>query len=135
MSDKKRPYIPPRLDSYRSVAELPEKFRSAAAEILSEQPCLRVVLDEDHRYRSVSEEFARLLGYSSAELIGKRVDEITTKDTVDIDFAFRISRRFGEMKGLWLFERRDGKKLLCTFRAQRSDSNITAELKPVLVAA
>jgi PAS domain S-box-containing protein len=131
----KKPYVPPQVGTYKSVEDLPSKFRTVAAQILAEQPILKVTVDDDHRYLAVSEEFARLLGYTSRELIGKRVDEITTKDTLDIEFAFQASRRLGELQGLWLFERRDGKKLLCSFRARRSQSQLTAELKPVFVAA
>jgi PAS domain S-box-containing protein len=96
---------------------------------------LQVTLDEHHRYLKVSEEFARLLGYSACELIGKRVDDITPQGTIDIEFAFRISRRFGEMRGLWLFESREGKKLLCSYKARKASSEFIAELTPLFLAA
>jgi hypothetical protein len=68
-------------------------------------------------------------------LTGKRVDDITVQGTVDIDFAFQVSKRIGEMQGLWLFEGRYGKKLLCRYRARRSRTTYTAELEPLFIAA
>ncbi len=131
----KRAYVSPKINRYQSIDQLPEKIRVAVEEILSDDRPLTVVLDEDHRYVSVSEEFARLLGYSSRELMGKRVDDITVQGTVDIDFAFQVSKRLGEMQGLWLFEGRFGKKLLCRYRARRSRATYTAELEPLFIAA
>jgi PAS domain S-box-containing protein len=131
---KRKPYITPQLSQYKSVEELPAKFRGLASEILASEPVLKVVVDDERRYRSVSEEFARMLGYTATELVGIRVDDITASDAVDIEFAFRVSRRFGEMRGLWLFRSRDGRKLLCRYHAVRTRSEFVAELKPVLVA-
>jgi PAS domain-containing protein len=131
----KRAYVSPTINHYHSLEQLPEKIRGAVEEILSDDRPLTVVLDEDHRYVSVSEEFARLLGYSARELIGKRVDDITVQGTVDIDFAFQASKRLGEMQGLWLFEGRFGKKLLCRYRTRRSKATYTAELEPLFIAA
>jgi PAS domain S-box-containing protein len=135
MSGKKRPYIAPTVTKYETINELPIKLRPAAEEILSARPMLKVIVDENRRNVSVSEEFAHLLGYTSRDLVGKPIDDITANGTIDIDFIFRISRRFGEMQGLWLFESRDGQKLLCSYRARRSDSELTAEFVPLLVAA
>ena len=131
----KRAYVSPKIKRYESVDQLPDKIRVAVEEILSDDRPLTVVVDEDHRYVSVSEEFARLLGYSARELTGKRVDDITVQGTVDIDFAFQVSKRIGEMQGLWLFEGRYGKKLLCRYRARRSRTTYTAELEPLFIAA
>jgi PAS domain S-box-containing protein len=117
------------------MEQLPEKIREAVKNILSDDRPLTVTLDEEHRYISVSEEFAQLLGYSSRELTGKRVEDITVQGTVDIDFTFKVSKKLGEMQGLWLFEGRYGKRLLCTYRARRHRETYTAEIKPLFVAA
>jgi PAS domain len=93
------------------------------------------MLDELHQSVSVSEEFAHLLGYNSRELLGRPIDDITSKGTVDIEFTFRMFRRFKETKGLWLFEGRRGKKLLCSYKATRIADKVTAEFTPLLVSA
>jgi PAS domain S-box-containing protein len=115
--------------------QLPEKIREAVKYIFSEDRPLTVVVDEKHRYVSVSEEFARLLGYTARELTGKLVEDITVQNTVDIDFTFRASKKLGEMQGLWLFEGRYGKRLLCSYRARPHHATYTAELRPLLIAA
>ena len=135
MSKLKREYIAPKLTRYESIEQLPEKIREAVKDILSDDPPLTVMLDEEHRYISVSEEFARLLGYSSRELTGKRVEDITVQGTVDVDFTFKASKKLGEMQGLWLFEGRYGKRLLCSYRARPDHATYTAELRPLLIAA
>lgn len=135
MTKLKHAYLAPKVTRYESIEQLPEKIREAVKEILSDDRPLTVMLDEEHRYISVSEEFARLLGYSARELTGKRVEDITVQDTVDIDFTFKASKKLGEMQGLWLFEGRYGKRLLCSYRARRHHETYTAEIKPLFIAA
>lgn len=57
MSKEKRPYISPRVSSYKSTDELPAKLRSAAEELLHVRSSLKVTVDENWRNVSVSEEF------------------------------------------------------------------------------
>lgn len=132
---EKKEYETPIFNRYKTIDELPVKLRSVAQGILKEQPALKVMLDEQHRSVSVSEEFAHLLGYKSRDLLGKPIDHITSKGTMDIDFNFRVFRRFKETKGLWLFEGRSGKKLLCSYRTLRSADKVIAEFTPLLVSA
>jgi PAS domain S-box-containing protein len=131
MSDRKKPYIPPKVTRYQSVDDMPTKFRESAKELLATGAALILSVDQEHRYTGMSEEFARMLGYTSRELIGKRVEDITAQGTVDIDFIFTASRRIGEMQGLWLFEGRDGNKVLCSYRAKKLPSGFTAEVRPL----
>lgn len=131
MCSKKRSYIAPLLNKHQSVEDLPEKLQKVAAEILESHPPLLTVVNDNRQYVEVSEEFARLLGYSASELIGKRVDDITVKSALDIELTFRMARRFGEIQGLWLFERRDGKPLLCSYYARKVSSKFKAELRPI----
>jgi PAS domain-containing protein len=133
--ENKKKYETPLVNRYQMIEELPVKLRAVAQEILKEQPALKVMLDEQHQSVSVSEEFAHLLGYNSRELLGRPIDDITSKGTVDIEFTFRMFRRFKETKGLWLFEGRRGKKLLCSYKATRIADKVTAEFTPLLVSA
>jgi PAS domain S-box-containing protein len=135
MSAEKRIYTAPKVTRYQSIDTFPTHLRPLLTEILRDKPVLKLTVDENRRNVSVSEELALLLGYTARELVGKPIDEITADDTVDLDFVFRLSRRLGEMKGLWLFESRQGRKLLCKYSARRCDSEIEAEFIPLLIAA
>lgn len=131
---QKKLYQTPELNRYKTLDDLPVKLRTAAEDILKEHPALKVTIDKDHRSVSVSEEFAHLLGYNSRQLLGKSIDEITSEGTVDVDFIFRILQRLRVAKGLWLFETRRGKKMLCSYRATRSNTTFVAEFTPLFVA-
>jgi PAS domain S-box-containing protein len=131
----KKKYETPFVNRYKTIEELPAKLRAAAQDILKERPVLKVMLDEQHHSVSMSEEFAHMLGYHSRELLGRPIDDITSEGTVDIEFNFRVFRRFKETKGLWLFECRRGEKLLCSYKATRISDKVMAEFTPLFVTA
>jgi PAS domain S-box-containing protein len=135
MTQKKRTYTAPDLNKYQSLEKLPARFRDVAEEILQSRQPMVITVDEKRQYLEVSEEFAQMLGYSARELVGKRMDDVTVKDILDIDLSFRVVRRFGELQGLWLFESRDGRPLLCSYYARKVNSKYTAELRPISLAA
>jgi PAS domain S-box-containing protein len=135
MSRGKKPYIPPVLKKYSSPSDLPQHVQEGIADITETVATLRVVVDDQRRYHSVSPMFANLLGYHPAELQGKRIDDVTARGTIDIEFAFNAFLRLGEMDGLWVFERRDGKKVLFHYRARRMEDQLCyAELEPLPLA-
>ena len=131
MAQRKRPYQTPKVTRYRSIRDLPEKFQAIAQDILAEQPLLKAVIDEDQRCLSVTEEFARFLGYAPRDLKNRSIYEITCPGTVDLGFVFRVVRRLREMQGLWVFEHKQGKKVLCSYRAIRADGALVAEFTPL----
>lgn len=135
MTHGKRVYETPTLTKYTSLDKLPERVRNAllAQEFAAEKPT--AVFDHDRRYVSVSESFARLMGYPVHELIGKRVDDITSSNTVDIEFIFRALLQLGEMDGLWMFNHRNGKKVLVHYHAKRASESYTGTvMEPLLIA-
>jgi PAS domain S-box-containing protein len=133
MSEIKKAYTPPEITKFSAPSELPKHLRSALAEMLNSE--LTVFLDEHRVYQLVSPQFAKLLGYDSDELTGKKLDDITVKGTVDIDFIFDAFLKLGEMDGLWMFRDRNGKGVLFHYHARRlQDHLVCAKLEPLALA-
>jgi len=136
MQRSKKPYVPPAIKKYSSPTDLPQHVRESIADITEGTVALRVIVDDQRRYQSVSPIFAELLGYDAEELHGKRIDDVTARGTIDIEFAFNAFLKLGEMDGLWVFERRDGKKVLFHYRARRIDDQLSyADLEPLPLAS
>ncbi len=133
MTRTKKPYIAPQLKKY-STSSLPGRLQEVVADLLTPNQ-FKVVVDQERRYRSVPSEFAALLGYAVEELTGKRVDDITVPNSVDIELVFQACLKLGEMDGLWLFEHREGKKLLFHYRARRERELLCAELHQMGLAS
>ena len=133
MTRLKKVYVPPQLKKY-AASSLPESLQKVAAE-LPVSNRLNVTLDQERRYQSVPAGFASLLGYAPEELTGKRVDEITAPNSIDIDLVFDAFRKLGEMDGLWLFEHREGRKMLFHYRARCERELMYAELQPMPLAS
>ena len=70
MSDQKKTYVLPKIAKYSSMSNVPPNVRAELADILN--VTFRVAFDEQRVYRQVPSEFARLLGYESEELAGRR---------------------------------------------------------------
>lgn len=128
----KKPYAAPELRKYSSPLELPDSFLHAIDDLVS--TVLLSVADEDRVYQAVSPGLAKLLGYSPEELKGKRVDDITRKDSVDIELVFGALKKIGELDGLWLFEDRRGKSVLLHFHARKRNHLLYAEFEPLPLA-
>lgn len=130
----KRPYVSPRLNKFAGIQDVPPHLRDAAEDLLLETGVVSNVLDRERRFLSVSEGFARMLGYRTMELIGRRVDEVTAPGSIDIDFVFRTFAQVREMDGIWIFLHRDGHRVVVHYHARLSDEYTYAELQPLLVA-
>ena len=140
----RKPYLPPSIKKYSSISDLPQHVREGVADITECAAALRVVVDDQRRYQSVDLEafghtnaavFANLLGYDPDELQGKRIDDVTARGTIDIEFAFNAFLKLGEMDGLWMFERRDGKKVLFHYHACRMEDRLSyADFEPLPLA-
>ncbi len=135
MTNSRKPYVPPAIEKYSSISDLPQQLREGVADMIACAAVIAVVIDDERRYQSVSPGFASLLGYDAEELHGKRIDDVTARGTIDIEFAFNAFLKLGEMDGLWVFERRDGKKVLFHYRARRMKDHLSyAELEPLPLA-
>ena len=131
----KKKYISPKVTKFNSIDQLPAHLHSVASQMLAEQSKFVVTIDEQRRYVSVPEEFASLLGYSSGEIIGLKIDDLTPEGMVDVDAIFREFLRSGKREGFWLFTSRNGRRLLVTYRAKKENSTIEAEYVPLFLAA
>ena len=132
MSNQKKTYISPQITKYSTVSDVPQDLKANIADLLD--LTFSVAFDEQRVYRHVPPEFARLLGYESEELAGKRIDDITVHGTVDIDFVFNAFLQLGEMDGLWLFRDREGKSRLFRYHARRQHDQLTADFQPLPLA-
>lgn len=121
----KRPYSPPKLTKYESMSDLPEHLREEL------EGKLFVVFNRDRTYLLVSDAFAQMLGYDARELVGKRVDDITPQNVVNIELAFRALLEMEEMGGLWLLKHRTGRNLLVRYHAHRGPDFLYADIEPV----
>ncbi|SRR5581483_653615 len=133
MTVPKKTYVPPRLGKH-SLSSLPEHLRNLVDDLSGERR-FTVVVDYERRHQSVPSDFASLLGYGPDELHGKRIDDITVRNSVDIDLIFQTFRQVGEMDGLWLFEHREGRMILFHYRARCERELLYAELQPMALAS
>jgi len=95
---------------------------------------LTTVVDKERRFISVSEGFAKTLGYRIMDLIGRRIDDFTAPGSIDIEFVFGAFRKLGEMDGIWIFQHREGRKVVVHYRARLREDHSFAEIEPLLVA-
>src|SRR6185369_3525992 len=130
----KKRYQPPRVTKYASVRDLPAHLKQPAEELLIEAGTLTTVVDKERRFISVSEGFAKTLGYRIMDLIGRRIDDFTAPGSIDIEFVFGAFRKLGEMDGIWIFQHREGRKVVVHYRARLREDHSFAEIEPLLVA-
>lgn len=126
------PYSPPSLSRLGRLENLPESLREPALELLKKS-AFTALTTRDHHWADVSEPFAQLLGYSRKELVGKTVDEFTSPGSIDIEFAFDACFRLGEGEGMWLFNRRNGSRILVNYHARITDAHSFAQFRPLLI--
>ena len=92
------------------------------------------LIDLNHKYVEVSDEFCRLVGYSRNELIGMRYDELTAPHTNDIEAVFTMFKQLGHMHGLWVLLNRAGERILVRYKSRlRKDLLIEGNLEPLEV--
>ena len=95
-------------------------------------PLYLTIIDLDHRYVEVSDDFCRLVGYGRHELIGRKYDELTAPNTSDIEAVFRMFQELGHMEGLWVLAHRKGARILVRYKCHlRDDLLIEGKLEPL----
>ena len=129
----KRPYTTPSLVKFGTLEDLPLSLRAAALQLLKQGTPFTAITARDHRWVSISEPFATLLGYGTPELIGHTVDEFTSPGSIDVESAFDACFRLGESEGMWLFDRRNGSRVLVNYHARVSDQHSFAQFRPLLI--
>jgi PAS domain S-box-containing protein len=72
----------------------------------------RMLLSLQGRFKHISEEFCRLIGYEQKELIGKCIDDITAARTVSVSQHLSAVLHFGQFHSLWMFVAREGRGIM-----------------------
>ncbi len=99
-----------------------------------EASALTTIIDKERRLVSVSEAFARTLGYRTMDIVGRPIDDFTAPNTIDIEFVFNAFFKLGEMDGIWIFQHRDGRKVVAHYHARLNNNHSYADIEPLLVA-
>ena len=140
---KRKPYIVPRVIQYESEAAYPDRMKAIAKSLREEserklspqfkvEPQYIVVVDTDRKYVEVSDNFCQLVGYQREELVGKRYDDLTARNTNDIPTIFGLFEKLGYMHGLWMLVNREGTRILVRYEAWlRPDSYIEGHMEVV----
>lgn len=98
-------------------------------------PDFFVRADMNRRYTEVSEGFCKVLGYRRADLIGKRVDDVTAPNTNDIEVVFGLFVQMRYMHGIWIFLHRSGTTRILTRYETTLVSDSQIDCKMELIGA
>jgi hypothetical protein len=77
-----------------------------------------ILIGKDNSYLEVSDGFCRLVGYSRAELLGMKLEELAAPGTADITAAYNPSKTTGCADGLWLLVSREGTRILVRYESR-----------------
>ena len=139
----RKPYVPPAVTRHDSDSGFPEwkrnLIRSLRRESKNDQsfplilvPDYTTVVDLDRRYVEVSDDFCKLVGHQREELIGKRWDDLSAPDTIDIPTVFNLFCQLEYMHGLWMLVARSGTRILVRYESWlRSDKLIEGRMQVV----
>jgi len=145
LAAEKKDYATPMLARFATSSDVPDLVRNllsaeARAKLpsIAEHPELQgeclALMDGQRRYVDVNDRFCQLLGYKREDLLGRRYDDLTLPNTIDVDRQFQSFLRTGESQGLWMASSRHGIPVLFRYRARiLPDACIGTELEPVTV--
>jgi CspA family cold shock protein len=129
--DKKEPSVPLRLttDDPKNVPEWLNLMRQDVLKGAHVPPTYTTVVDQDRKFVDVSKSFSELVGYKIEELIGKRYDDLTARNTADIPMTYNLFSRLGYMHGLWMLVHHTGYPILIRYESWlRPDANIQSNI-------
>ncbi len=90
-------------------------------------PPARVEVDEERRYISANDSACELLGYTRAELLAMRIDDLSAPSGAHVSPMFQRYLEHGEMSGIFALRRKDRKVLRIRFQSSIRDGRYTAE--------
>jgi PAS domain-containing protein len=94
------------------------------------RPNCSILIGKDNSYLEVSDGFCRLFGYSRAELLRMKLEDLAAPGTVDITTAFNPSKATGCAHGLWLLVSREGTRILVRYESRiRGDLLMQSKLE------
>lgn len=98
-------------------------------ELDSSRTCT-LLIGTDNSYVEVSDGFCRLVGYSRAELLRMKLEDLAAPGTADITTAFNPTKATGCAHGLWLLVSREGTRILVRYESRvRSDLLMQSQLE------
>lgn len=125
----KRPHLYFRGESSGDSLARPRNPRAARFYSGSADWILALTLDGS--ISEVSDGFCSFLGYHRKELLGKKIDALTARRTLDVSKHLAAIHHFGWFAGLWLFVGQDGKPALVHYVAALGP-DLTIEMRLVI---
>jgi PAS domain S-box-containing protein len=130
----------PRYTPFRTVActaAYPASMTTATTEereplsyLKAASPTCMILIGENNSYVEASAEFCRLVGYSRAELLRMKLEDLAAPGTADITNAFNPLTTTGCAQGLWLLVSREGTRILVRYESRlRSDLLMQTQLE------
>lgn len=89
-------------------------------------PPARVEVDAQRRYVSVSDSACELLGYTRAELLAMRIDDLSAPSGAHVPAMFHRYVDDGQMNGIFALRRKDGKFVRIRFQSSTADGRYVA---------
>ena len=97
-------------------------------------PCT-ILIGKDNSYVEVSDGFCRLVGYSRAELLRMKLEDLAAPGTADITTAFNPSKATGCAHGLWLLVSREGTRILVRYESRVRSDDLLMQTQLELIGA
>ena len=94
-----------------------------------------ILIGKDNRYVEVSDGFCRLVGYSRAELLRMKLEDLAAPGTADITTAFNPSKATGCAHGLWLLVSREGTRVLVRYESRIRSDDLLMQTQLELIGA
>jgi len=110
----------------------PKRNHSAESEISS---TCSIVVGKQNNYVEVSDGFCRLVGYSRAELLRMKLEDLAAPGTADITTAFNPSKATGCAHGLWLLVSREGTRILVRYESRIRSDDLLMQTQLELIGA
>lgn len=89
-------------------------------------PPAQVEVDSNRRYISVNDSACELLGYSRAELLNMRIDDISFPTGAHVAPMYQQFLRDGKMQGIFAVQRKSGEVIRIRFESEQVDGRSLA---------
>ena len=94
-----------------------------------------ILVGKENNYVEVSDGFCRLVGYSRAELLRMKLEDLAAPGTAEITTAFNPSKATGCAHGLWLLVSREGTRVLVRYESRIRSDDLLMQTQLELIGA
>lgn len=94
-----------------------------------------ILVGKENNYVEVSDGFCRLVGYSRAELLRMKLEDLAAPGTAEITTAFNPSKATGCAHGLWLLVSREGTRVLVRYEFRIRSDDLLMQTQLELIGA